>query len=163
MLACRALRAVAARRTHAAAPRRAFSAGGNKPAPQKPSTPGAPKTKMTREEVEALAEAAKAQQRLVKAESRLFGGDMSPTHPFVLALLAACIGLHYYNAGERTKREEEEALLERLRTQRRTAPLTERQRAEVLAHKRRQLAACAPGDAYADRLRAEIDRMESDG
>ena len=85
------------------------------------------------------AAAAKAQQRLVDTESRLFGGGVGATHPFVLTLLAACVGLHFYNADLQTKREEEEELLERLRARRRARPLSADELDHALARKRRLL------------------------
>ena len=95
-------RAAAARtRPPAAMTRRRLSA---KPPAKPTKAEPVPQKKMTREEVDALAAAAKAQQRLVDTESRLFGGGVGATHPFVLTLFAACVGLHFYNADLQTKR-----------------------------------------------------------
>ena len=152
-------RAARGARPPAAMPRRRLSA---KP-PAKP-TKAEPTTqkKMTREEVDALAAAAKAQQRLVDTESRLFGGGVGATHPFVLTLLAACVGLHFYNADLQTKREEEEELLERLRARRRARPLSADELDHALARKRRLLDAGAGDAADAARLSEEIRRLEAE-
>ena len=104
----------------------------------------------------------KAQQRLVDTESRLFGGGVGATHPFVLTLLAACVGLHFYNADLQTKREEEEELLERLRARRRARPLSADELDHALARKRRLLDAGAGDAADAARLSEEISRLEAE-
>ena len=129
-----------------------------KPTKAEPTT----QKKMTREEVDALAAAAKAQQRLVDTESRLFGGGVGATHPFVLTLLAACVGLHFYNADLQTKREEEEELLERLRARRRARPLSADELDHALARKRRLLDIGEGDAADAARLSEEISRLEAE-
>ena len=111
---------------------------------------------------DALAAAAKAQQRLVDTESRLFGGGVGATHPFVLTLLAACVGLHFYNADLQTKREEEEELLERLRARRRARPLSADELDHALARKRRLLEVGDGDAADAARLSEEIARLEAE-
>lgn len=151
MVAC----AAAAART-APPPRRRFA---TKP-PVKATK--ADRKKLTREEVEALAAAAKATQKLVDTESRLFGGGVGPTHPFVLTLLAACVGLHFYNADRQTKREEEEELLERLRARRRARPLQPDEIEHAIARKQRLLARGDGDAADAARLSEEIRRLEAE-
>ena len=122
---------------------------------------------LTRAEVAALAESAKQQQKLMDAEGRLFGGGIdSYKSPYLWALLAACVMLHYYNADQATEKEAEEALLERLRHARREPqPLTDAQRGEMLAHKRLQLARQRTKGEDAERraakLRADIAKLEA--
>ena len=121
---------------------------------------------MTREEVEALAESARAQQKFVEAEGKLFGGGIGFGSPYFLALLAACVMLHFYNSNRETAKEAEEALLEKLRQARREPkPLSPAQREQVLAHKRHQLDKTLMErrntTSRADKLRAEIESLEA--
>ena len=153
-------RAARGARPPAAMTRRRLSA--KPPAKPTKAEPGERRRKMTREEVDALAAAAKAQQRLVDTESRLFGGGVGATHPFVLTLLAACVGLHFYNADLQTKREEEEELLERLRARRRARPLSADELDHALARKRRLLDIGEGDAADAARLSEEISRLEAE-
>ena len=152
-------RAARGARAPAATTRRRLSA---KPPAKPTKAEPVPQKKMTREEVDALAAAAKAQQRLVDTESRLFGGGVGATHPFVLTLLAACVGLHFYNADLQTKREEEEELLERLRARRRARPLSADELDHALARKRRLLDIGEGDAADAARLSEEIARLEAE-
>ena len=146
-----------------AAPRRRWLATPAKPEPPKKKAGKV----LTRAEVEALAESAKQQQKLMDAEGRLFGGGIdSYKSPYLWALLAACVMLHYYNADQATEKEAEEALLERLRHARREPqPLTDAQRGEMLAHKRLQLARQRTKGEDAERraakLRADIAKLEA--
>ena len=69
-----AARVVAVRHAAPRMRRRRFA---TPPEPKRPAPPGERRRKMTREEVEELAESAKAQQRLFDAENSLFGGNAS--------------------------------------------------------------------------------------
>ena len=88
--------------------------------------------------------------------------------PFVAALIAGCVGLHYYNGEEQTKRDEEEELLERLKANRRVPrPPRPGERAALLARKKAQLAGFeaeqgADAARHAARLSVEIRALEGD-
>lgn len=125
-------------------------------------------TQMTREEVEKLAQNAKNSQSVWDAESRLFGGGLTFTSPYLWGLLAAVIGLHILNGQREAQREEEEAHLERLKQERRKPqPLTPAQRDQIISHKRQQLDRWllhSDDDARsrAAKLSEEIAKLEAD-
>lgn len=93
--------------------------------------------KLTKEEVEEIAERARAEQRIWDAESKLFGGHIGLGHPMLWVLAFGVIFLHYSNARRDEEREKGAAHFELLRR------VTESKKVNdpdsVLRHKKRQL------------------------
>ena len=108
--------------------------------PQKSGEPAKKKeTPLTREEVEALAEKARTEQRIWDAERKLFGGGISLGHPFFFVLLGSAIMLHYANGRKATEIEQNEEHLERLKRRVTARPLSPSEIDDVIAHKKRQM------------------------
>ena len=111
----------AAARPPSSARRLCSSEKGKPGAPADPPLKPKEEPKLTREEVEQLSENARQQQRLVDRERQLFGAswsvgspaarsclageNMSPFHPFVIALALGAAALHYYNSSVEEEQE----------------------------------------------------------
>mmetsp|Transcript_26292 Transcript_26292/g.80856 ORF Transcript_26292/g.80856 Transcript_26292/m.80856 type:complete len:176 (+) Transcript_26292:85-612(+) len=121
-----------------------------------------PKKRLTREEVEEIAERARREQKFWDAERKIFGGGISFGHPFFFVLLGSAVALHYANAKRDGEREEQEETLERLRRK------VTSQRTDVdavLAHKKRQLEvwrAKLHDPAVADEAQFRLAKLETD-
>lgn len=121
---------------------------------------GTPKKepKLTREEVEAIAERARNEQKFWDTERKIFGGGIGWGHPLLIVLAGSAAALHFANAHRDQQREDGEAHLEKLRSARDDP-------AKMLAHKHRQLEywSAKDSDEARDRvlrLRTEIDDLE---
>lgn len=122
------------------------------------ATPPKKEPKLTREEVEAIAERARNEQKFWDTERKIFGGGIGWGHPLLLVLAGGAAALHFANAHRDQKREDGEAHLEKLRSARDDP-------AKLLAHKHRQLEYWSAKDTEeardrVGRLRTEIDDLE---
>lgn len=94
---------------------------------------------LTREEVEAIAERARTDQKIWDTERKIFGGGISLGHPLFFLLAGGAVLLHFANARRDEQLEESEANLERLRRKRTSRPLTPDELTDVISHKKKQL------------------------
>mmetsp|Transcript_25085 Transcript_25085/g.81106 ORF Transcript_25085/g.81106 Transcript_25085/m.81106 type:complete len:162 (-) Transcript_25085:104-589(-) len=94
---------------------------------------------LTREQVEAIAERARTEQRIWDAERKIFGGGISLGHPFFFLLAGGAVLLHYANARRDEKLENDEEHLARLQRKKTQRDLDARDVDDVIALKRHQL------------------------
>mmetsp|Transcript_11468 Transcript_11468/g.15668 ORF Transcript_11468/g.15668 Transcript_11468/m.15668 type:complete len:178 (+) Transcript_11468:83-616(+) len=111
-----------------------YLSSGEKPTVKKPA-----EEKLTREEVEAIAERARNDQRIWDTERKLFGGGIHWGHPLFFLLVGGVTLLHFANGYRDEKLEQSEKHLERLKQRKLTKPLTRMEVDSLISHKKRQL------------------------
>lgn len=98
--------------------------------------PGSRRKQLSREEVEAIAERARNEQKIWDAERRIFGGHIGWGHPLLWVLAMGAVLLHFAN-GRREERQEKNA--EYLDMLRHETGRPHQDTSTLISHKKRQL------------------------